>query len=51
LQRYGSFEAGRQRLGSKHHLGRLGRLQEIAEAALSRQRCGDLLVDGGYTAL
>jgi NAD(P)-dependent dehydrogenase (short-subunit alcohol dehydrogenase family) len=58
LDRYGSFEAARERLGPKHLLGRLGHPQEIAAAAVFLASDGasfvtgsDLLVDGGYTAI
>ena len=58
LNRYGSFEAAREQLGAKHLMGRLGRPDEIADAALflagdtaSFVTGSDLLVDGGYTAI
>src|SRR5216684_3723704 len=57
LNRYGSFSVAKEWLGSKHLLGRLGRPQEIAAAAVflaseaaSFVTGSDLLVDGGYTA-
>lgn len=58
LRRYGSFEKARETIGPKHLLGRLGRPQEIAPAAVflageaaSFVTGSDLLVDGGYTAI
>jgi NAD(P)-dependent dehydrogenase (short-subunit alcohol dehydrogenase family) len=57
--RWGSMEAAEREWGAaKHPIGRLGRVEEIAAAALflagdesSFMTGADLLVDGGYTAL
>ena len=58
VYRYGSFEAAQREHGPKHVLGRLGRPDEIASAAVflasdasSFVTGSDLLVDGGYTAI
>jgi NAD(P)-dependent dehydrogenase (short-subunit alcohol dehydrogenase family) len=58
LRRYNSFEAANETLGAKHLTKRLGKPQELAQAAVflasdaaSFVTGSDLLVDGGYTAI
>lgn len=58
LDRHPNMEAVRERFVPKHPIGRLGRPDEIAQAALylasdssSFVTASDLLVDGGYTAI
>lgn len=57
-ERFGSVAEAERALGPKHLLGRLGRAEEIAAAALylasddsAFMTGSDLLIDGGYTAI
>jgi len=58
LQRHRDMDEARRTLGPKHVLGRLGRAEEIARAAVylasdasAFMTGSDLLIDGGYTAV
>ena len=57
VKRFGDMETAERVWGPKHPMGRLGRAEEIARAAVflasddaSFMTGADLLVDGGYTA-
>ena len=57
IRKWGSPEAAEREWGPKHPLGRLGRVEEIAQGAVflasdesSFMTGADLLIDGGYTA-
>ena len=58
LMRHRDMDEARRTLGPKHVLGRLGRAEEIARAAVylasdasAFMTGSDLLIDGGYTAV
>jgi NAD(P)-dependent dehydrogenase (short-subunit alcohol dehydrogenase family) len=58
LQRFSTMDEARAVMGPRHLLGRLGRPEEIARAALylasdasAFMTGSDLLIDGGYTAV
>ena len=57
IERYGSEQAVREKLESKYPIGRIGKVEDVAQAAVflasdeaSFVTGSDFLVDGGYTA-